>query len=436
MLPWDLYIFIKNNTISMRIRKFQIKSFVMQGGERYCLLVDKTTGMPLFYPNLFVTTQVRNKSNSVAAMESALSGINVLLSFCEERSIDLTARFLKRKFFLLGEMDAIRDYCQQNFGKRLIESPQNVRAITSKVKQKPTRKTGLANEYMRLSHIAKYVEWLATILLEDGADRETTLNIAKMKKGFESRRPSGKGRNQVGREKGLSKEQEIALFEAVRPGSERNPFEDEATQVRNQLMIMLLFHLGIRSGELLNLRVSDVDWSSNQIVIARRADEKKDPRRRQPLVKTLDRRLPLKDTLVQAMHNYVIHFRRKVLGAKKHDYLLVTHKSGPTQGQPVSRSTLIKVINTVAAVDASLVNLHPHELRHTWNNRFSEFMDTKEDAPNSEEQEHQRSYLQGWKPDSGTAATYTKRFTREKALEAGLKLQDGITRIPENLENE
>ena len=169
-------------------------------------------------------------------------------------------------------------------------------------------------------------------------------------------------------------------------------------------------------------------------MIARRADEKSDPRRRQPLVKTLDRRLPLKDTLAQLMHNYVIHFRRKVPGARKHDYLLVTHKSGPTRGQPVSRSTLTKVFKMVAGANQSLSKLHPHELRHTWNNSFSEYMDAKLDAPTPADQEVQRSYLQGWKPDSGTAAIYTKRFTREKAIEASLKLQDGIARVPRNLQ--
>ena len=86
--------------------------------------------------------------------------------------------------------------------------------------------------------------------------------------------------------------------------------------------------------------------------------------------------------------------------------------------------------------DPSLATLHAHELRHTWNNRFSEYMDAKVDAPTPEEQEKQRSYLQGWKQGSGSAAIYTKRFTREKALEAGLKLQDGITRVPENLPND
>lgn len=420
----------------MKFRNYRIKGFVMQSGERYCLLLDKATGMPLYYPNLFVTTQVRNNSNSVAAMESALSGVNVLLSFCDEREIDLSERFLKREFFTLGELDAIRDYCQQSFVRGGAGSSEEVVSITRKIKRRPARKTGLQTEYMRLTHIAKYTEWLATILLTGEIERKTSLDIAKMKKGFESRRPSGKGRNQVGREKGHTREQEAVLLDVAQPGSERNPFEDKSIQIRNQLMILLLLYLGIRGGELLNIRVSDITWANNQIVIARRADEKKDPRRQQPLVKTRDRRLPMKDTLVQAIHRYIVQFRSKVPGARKHDYLIVTHKSGPTQGQPMSRSAFIKVINLIAKAAPELTGLHGHELRHTWNNRFSEFMDASDDPPTPEEQERERSYLQGWKPDSGTAATYTRRFTREKAMEASLKLQEGITRVPENLKND
>lgn len=420
----------------MQSRNYRIKGFVMQGGERYCLLVDRETGMPLYYPNLYVTTQVRNRSNSVAAMESALSGINVLLSFCDERQIDLADRFQKREFFATHELDAIRDYCQQSFARRAADVRLDVTSIKSNVRPKPARKTGLANVYMRLTHIAKYVEWLATVLLTGEIERKTTLDIARMKKGFESRRPTRKGRNQLGREKGLIREQEAILLDVIQPASERNPFEDQPTQIRNQLLIMLLLHLGIRSGELLNIRVSDIDWANNQIVIARRADEKMDPRRRQPLVKTLDRRLPMKETLVQAIHRYVVQFRSKVPGTRKHDYLLVTHKSGPTQGQPMSRSALIKVIKLISSAAPELAGLHGHELRHTWNNRFSEFMDASNDPPKPDEQEAQRSYLQGWKPGSGAAATYTKRFTREKAVEASLKLQEGMTRIPENLKND
>ncbi len=408
----------------------------MQGGERYCLLVDKDSGVPLYYPNLYVTTQVRNRSNSVAAMESALSGINVLMSFCDERKLNLTERFLRREYFSIHELDAIRDYCQLRFIKRRADFRLSVIDVNSKVKLGAKQNTGLANEYMRLTHIAKYVEWLATILLSGQIEKQTTLDIARMKKGFESRRPSGKGRNQFGREKGLSREEEAILMDVITPGSERNPFEDQSTQIRNYLLIMMLLHLGIRGGELLNIRVSDIDWSNNQIVIARRADEKGDPRHRQPLVKTLDRRLPIKDTLVRIIHQYIVQVRSKVPGARKHDYLFVTHKSGPTQGQPMSKSSYLKVINLISVSAPELVGLHGHELRHTWNNRFSEFMDTRSDAPQPEEQEAQRSYLQGWKPNSGTAAVYTKRFTQEKAIEASLKLQEGMARTPENLKHD
>ena len=420
----------------MRNRNYRIKGFVMQSGERYRLLLDKAAGVPPYYPNLYVTTQVRNNSKSVAAMESALSGVNVLLSFCDGHKISLSERFLKREFFTLGEMDAIRDYCQQSFAKEGAGSTENVVSITRKERPRPARRTGRACEYIRLTHIAKYTTWLATILLEGAFERKTMLDINKMKKGFESRRPSCKGRSQIGREKGLTREREAALLDVVRPGSVRNPFEDRSIQFRNQLMILLLLHLGIRSGELLNIRVSDIDWARNQIVIVRRADEKKDPRLRQPLVKTLDRRLPMKDTLVQAIHRYVVQIRSKVPGVRKNEYLLVTHKSGPTQGRAMSISAFNKVIGRLCEAAPEQAGLHAHELRHTWNNRFSELMDASDDPPSHEEQERTRSYLQGWKPGSGTAATYTRRFTREKAVEASLRLQEGITRVPENLEND
>lgn len=420
----------------MKLRSYRIKSFVMKSGERYCLLIDKVSGLPLYYPNLFLATQVRNKSLSVAAMESALAGINVLLKFCDERGIELEDRFLKREFFMSHELDAIRDYCQLRFAQERVDSLGNVISLQSNGKQKLRRTTGLASEYMRLTHIAKYSKWLAEVLLSTTMDRQIALAIAKMQKGLESRRPVKRGRNQVGREKGLSKEQLAVLFEVIRPGSEANPFADPAIQVRNRLVILLLVHLGIRGGELLNIRVSDIDWSNNQIIIARRPDEKFDPRVDQPLVKTLDRRLPMKDTLVKAIHRYIIEYRNKVPGARKQDYLFVTHKSGPTQGQPMSRSAYIKAVNLIASAAPDLFDLHGHALRHTWNDQFSELMDQMDDPPSPEQQEKLRSYAQGWKEGSGTAATYTRRFTEAKAMEAGLELQEGMSRIPENLKND
>lgn len=413
-----------------------IKSFVMQSGERYCLLVDGTSKLPLYYPNLFVTTQIRNNSLSVAAMETTLSAVNLLLAFCDEHEIDLETRFLQRKFLTIREIDGIRDHCQ----KRLAEARltlQSGRVLRFPRKNHNRKQSvALSTEYVRLTYIAKYSKWLAETLLSDSADRDAARNIEAMQKQLISRRPKRKGRNQLNNVKGPDDQQLKTLFEVIRPGSEVNPFVGVDIQIRNRLVILILLYLGIRAGELLNIRISDIDWDNNRLVIARRHDEKDDPRVDQPLVKTLDHLSPMKDTLVAEMFRYVKKIRRNVPNARRNDYLLVTHKSGPTQGQPMSISAYQEVIRSIAGACSDFHELHGHGLRHAWNRLFSELMDSMDDPPTPEEQEKVRSYLQGWKPNSGTGAIYNRRFIERKAMEASLKLQQGSTRIPENLKNE
>jgi integrase len=65
--------------------------------------------------------------------------------------------------------------------------------------------------------------------------------------------------------------------------------------------------------------------------------------------------------------------------------------------------------------------LSPHVLRHTWNDRFSEFMDQSGATP--EEEEKMRKQQMGWSDRSKMAATYTRRHTRRKTNEASLAMQ-------------
>jgi integrase len=412
--------------------KYSIKTLIMTSGERYCLLFERTTGVPLFYPNLYVTTQVRNNSLSLSAMEMALTSINVLLSYCMNGGIDIEKRFRQRNFFTLNELDGIRDFCQQRF-RQMATAPTGPVRVGGKPKQKPSMTAKSSTEYVRITYIGKYAKWLAEILQTGPLDRQTAEEISAMQKRLESRRPKRKERNQLRGEKGLDEHQVDLLTELVRLGAEGNPFPDPAVQVRNRLVIFILLHLGKRGGELLSIRARDIDWQNNQIVIARRADAKDDPRPRQPLTKTLDHRLPVEPSLMQEIRRYISEIRNKVPNARKHDYLFVTHKSGPTQGQPLSISAFQKMIKVIANTTPELHNLHGHALRHTWNHRFSVYMDTMDNPPSQEVQEKLRSYLQGWKEGSGTAKWYNQRFTQEKAMKFGLELQKGKIRIPENL---
>jgi integrase len=417
--------------------KYRIKMFVMTSGERYCLLVDRATGTPLFYPNLYVTTQIRNTEKSVSTMETALTSINVLLSYCDDNNLDLEKKFIRREFFTLPELDGIRDHCQKRFKKELVATSTGPVLVSPKRKQNPSKPAKSQTEYVRLTYIGKYSKWLAEILQTGPVDGEISLEISAMQERINSRRSKRKGRNQLNNEKDLDENQVDLLTELTRPGSEFNPFRDLAIQVRNRLMIFILLHLGKRGGELLNIRGGDIDWNNNQIVIARRADEKDDTRTNQPLTKTLDHRMPVEASLMASIHEYINKYRKYVENARSHDYLFVTHKAGRTVGQPLSISSYQKILKTIANVAPELKDLHGHALRHTWNHRYSVFVDTMDNPLTPENEEKLRSYLQGWKEGSGTAKWYTRRHTREKAMEIGLELQKkGVTRIPENLPHE
>ncbi len=361
----------------------------MSSGERYCLLVS-SSGLPLFYPNLYVTTQVRNRSQSFSAMESTLGGISVLHRFLDERGENLEERFRKGRFLEDSELDAIRDFCQLSF-RRSSDAGGTAAVVPLKGRKDCVEHVSSETEYVRLTVIAKYIRWLAEQITGTSADKSATLKIARMEQILKSRRPVKKSRNAETDVKGLTDEQLDILFELFRPESEFNPFSDNSVAVRNRLIFLLLYHLGIRGGELLNIRIRDFDFASNQLVIARRADNKDDPRTDQPLVKTLDRRLPLKDTLAKEIHNYILKERRQVRNAGKNDFLLITHKAGPTQGQPLSKSAYKKIMAVVRSVSPSLFKFTRHQLRHTRNEKFSDQIDAMDDPPDEEHQEKIRS---------------------------------------------
>ncbi|WP_333874937.1 tyrosine-type recombinase/integrase [Methylobacter sp.] len=392
------------------------------------MLVNNSSGLPLFYPNLFITTQVRNRSLSYSTMEATLSGISVLLRYMEERGESLEERFQKVALFKEHELDAIRDFCQIKFRSQSNENSNGMFNLSEL--REFDEKVSSQTEYVRLTIVAQYTKWLAEQFIANSKDKLTVFQIGKIEKGIKARRPVKKNRNAEQHEKGLDDEQLDLLFEILRPDSPLNPFADKSVRIRNRLIIFMLYHLGLRGGELLNIRIRDIDFGKNQLIVARRADEKDDPRTYQPLVKTLDRRLPMNESLVQEIHHYVLSVRKKIPNSKKNDFLFVTHKSGRTQGQPLSKSGYKKILEVVRKASPSLFNLAGHQLRHTWNEKFSDRMNTMDKPISPEEQEKMRSYLMGWKEGSGTAAHYNKRFVKKKANEAALKLQEGMIRVP------
>ncbi|MCG5498640.1 tyrosine-type recombinase/integrase [Ectothiorhodospira variabilis] len=413
---------------------YQVTRFVMDSGERYCLLKEQATCLPLYYPNLYLLTQLRNRSVAFATIEAEAAHLAVFHRYLIRRGINLDERISTGMLLRDFELEDLYHFTQRKALKVSTDVLDNSLFMLEELEES-TDPVGSSTHYARLTATANYIQWLARHLLEN-PPKDYAEQISSICNQIKERRPSRKNRNRNGLGKSLTDEQIDLLFEVMRPGAELNPFT-VSVQKRNRLIVLLLFHLGIRGGELLNLRIRDIDFSANQLKVVRRADETGDARTREPNTKTLGRVLPLGDVLAKELHDYIVNERRKVPHAKSNDYLIITHKEGPTQGAPISKAAYYKVIAVVRSVSPQLYEMSGHMFRHTWNRKFSEKMDEMDSPMSPERQEQVRSFLMGWKEGSNTASLYNRRFAEQKAHEAALDMQktSGV-RVPRGLADE
>ncbi|EAM5642452.1 site-specific integrase [Salmonella enterica] len=394
------------------MKKTSINTFIMSSGERFCLVLDKKTGVPLFHPTLYITTQVRNQSDSISTVELVAGAISLFCNFLFDRNIDIEERLRTGKNLAIHEIDALRDYCERKvrLRKSLPYDIQKARLVNS------------ATRHFRLTHIASYLSWLGERL------NLKQSNTSEMVERIKQRRPKIKRRSRrYKQDRSLDEKQIASLLEITMPGSTLNPFKNNV-QVRNRIIILILYSLGIRSGELLNIRITDINFRDSSLAIRRRADDKADPRIKQPLVKTQERKLSLSAPLVKELHNYITNIRRHFKKSRKHEYLFVTHKSGPTQGMPLSSMAYHKIIDSIRNVAPEVNRLTGHKLRHTWNYEFSKKLDAMPDPISEAEQEEMRSSLMGWTQGSKTAQIYNRRFIENKAQTVALALQEVINK--------
>lgn len=388
-------------------------------GERWAMLLDNT-GMPAFYPTLFSTSKLRNRRLSTSTQEQFLTAIKILLEVCDEHKIDLVDRIQKRRFLTTGEMDAISDACRT---KRRGVKKSNVLSL-KKGYTKPANKVTDNTHYIYLNRIADYLKWLSEKLLDtQGFTVEISNQINLLVNGIRSRTMPPQSRNLDDEAlKGISDAQEDKLFEVLQPGSPLNPFLDAGIQLRNYLFVKLLRLTGTRRGEVLNLRVSDIDWQACQLSIIRRADTPQDPRSRQPVVKTHQRILPITQDFLNEIRAYIVQVRKRIPNAHTHPYLLISHKSGPSEGLPLSISSVQEIFATIRRTHPDL-NLTAHDLRHRWNEKYSEAMHAQTKIGHIEA-EQLRNYLEGWSPESGMGKRYNRKWIRKKAHEAMLQTQE------------
>lgn len=414
--------------------RYSVKTLVLGSGERLPVLLSSATGQPLFEPTIYSLVELRATNKATSTIGHMLRSVMVLLLFLDARRVDLDERIRSGQVLEISEIDALARFCRLPLDQQTDSSDMRERdtlrprvASMEKIrfaKQMPPRAEVCAHTAAnRIRVIGDYLDWLVKARLSTFA---TTSNLhtkllsasQRCKDALKSRVASPMRRNTIGQREGAAPEVVARLLEVVSPSSPNNPWISDHVKARNELIVHWMLGLGVRRGELLNIKISDIDFRREEVTIARRADDPVDPRRDQPRVKTRDRKLPLSTGLCQMAHDYVINVRCKIDGARKHEFLLVADRTGG----PMSLSSLNKAFVYLRENCSGIPgNLEPHVLRHTWNDSFSERMD-KAGTTEAEEQQ-MRSFLMGWSPTSDSAATYTRRHVRKKAQQVSLEMQ-------------
>jgi len=416
----------------MEARSYRVVTVVKADGERLPLLIRD--GIPLWATTLYSLTELRAKNRATKTLEAHLRALMLFYVFLDQREIDLDYRISVGETLHMHEVDELVQNCrlqmrevyQNNAAADSLSSGFLIRNLERFRKSPDMRRQKSVVPHLaatRIQAICHYLEWLMLdrvdrIRANPALRQMLETSFQRVLSALRARSPRVDLRGQVLEREGLSLEAQRRLFEVIDPWFPGNPWRNQGAKIRNQLIIKWLYHLGMRRGELLGIRIGDIDFRKGKVTIHRRADDKLDPRKNQPNAKTKARILDIDQELLKKTQEYIMSFRRSLEGARRHDFLFVTVDTG----KPISIHGFEKIFKVLRASGNNLPEpLFAHLLRHTWNDNFSREMD-KNGVPEDKEKKY-RAYFMGWSETSGTAATYTRRHTRKAAEKISLSMQ-------------
>jgi len=421
-------------------KKLSIKMLTFSHGSEFACLIDER-GVPAYYENLYLIQEYYFKGGSSSSSIAALTSIKLLKKWEEHFDINIKERLKHKKSLHQNEIRSLCSFARRKFKSFSPASQDKVIPVSKRARKRAQNKSGIwavsfETQIYRLKYIRSYIEWLHTNFNFD--DRLQRLEINKL---FKAYTPKKKGADEDIND-GVDELVCKTVLETISPTSVNNFFGSHFTdtkkdirnaiQLRNFLSIAILYYSGIRRGELLALRVEDLDFDKNTISIVRRHDDGVDKRKVKPHAKTRGRVIEIGVDLANSIYSYIYNYRANVPEARYHPFLLISHH-GSTKGQALSIDSLTSIFKRIREkVNISgIYDFNPHQLRYTWNNRFSKHCDLNRSQISFTNENEMRSYLMGWSPRSKMAELYNRRHIKLKAYEHSRQMQIDLGKVKE-----
>jgi len=418
----------------------RIREYIEPSGQRNAVIVDTETGMPEFWPALYVSSKLRTNGLALSTKVSQLNAILCFYQWARMRGIDTESRILSGQGFSRNEIDTLISLLRSRIRDlpEFLSRPSKVIQIDTaqpkpsdiwQVLEEQPRQIGAPSYNDRLSYVGSYVEWLCDYLSDQDPHASRTkresiqnsgANFKAILRGMKSVEPN----TAFDEPKSISNQDVRTILELVKPLSPSNPWTDRSTQLRNFALILVLLDSGLRSGELLSLKTKDIIYGKKMakgLRVKRRQGSKDDPRKRQPSTKRGEREVPLSESAFRALDLYVTEVRNKIPKASHTSYLFVA-VGNSNAGQPLG--TISSVTNKVR--EKTGIDLTPHKLRHTAAWRYC--VAQRKLGRKWDEFVEQLCLKFGWSsPESPTVRHYAKRYLKEEMFEFAIRQQDQLS---------
>jgi len=431
---------LRNQRMSTELPLLRIRPIRWRNGERFAMLINADTGMPLLVPTIFAMATLRQKDLSFAAINQAMYAVRILIHYTYVMGIDLWERIhLEGKLLHLNEVEKLGSLCRLYNGAlenelRSMLTAVNLASKKSNVvelyRARPKKRKiphvdrGTTN--IRLTYIHEYLKWISDreiIKMADGRSnyQDVRDNINLSLSALKAKKTKDRDRNTVNvRKKGLSEDVIARIHEVIDPNSEENPWRRGFNRYRNRLYIYWLLELSLRRGEALGVMLEDLDVAGEKFQVMRRPDNPKDSRGiYAPLTKTRDRVLKISGALLEYTEEYLT-MRRAFLNADRHGYLFVSSWSG----DPISVSAARDIFKALRKKVPELPNLSAQILRHTWNTLFTKHA-YRTNMPDKKRLESMRNQ-NGWSDISAMPDYYSIAAIEEEAQKVSLEVQTEI----------
>lgn len=330
-------------------------------GDQLPILLD-SNGLPIPMPSEFV---MGRRALGINTLVRNLRELSVLYRWLEKECIDLWDRILKGKAFTEAEIRG-----------GLIESLRRDQSQGRKVK----KLTVTPNSFnQRLTTTRQFIGLIFDIHLgaipfndmryEHIRDQKMR-TISWLDSSFISAPPKN-----ASKQKGLTLTQTKFLVNCLNPKNDQIFGRDPAVRFRNYVSVMIMLKYGLRPGELLSLKVEDIEFGAiSAIKVERRSPNPKDKRKPRPHIKRNGRVMPIDNPIfAKFLDEYIMKWREK-LEAKASDeseYLILSD-----EGRPLSQPSIVQFFQIIRNrfPDDLPSNLSAKSLRHTFSSNMEKLL--------------------------------------------------------------